>query len=247
MNIFKKKPTNTDKLLDEFWITYYFALIIEKPKEKNTTEFKNYLEEINIELMNKILMATIGLTEIKKSISIKTYKFSELPREYSRPFDYVKTSNNTYILLIRFPSITEEESKYGFKGKNKIFRIVKEKQNYKCSPNQSIKIKNILGNIELNLCVFYKLKQSDQIINTIHGINNEIIATTHDSILYYTYPMSKRIELYKHNLKIENNIFFGSNFKDAVNSIRNMKNESEFAKRNVKRLENLIKKYNLKL
>jgi len=128
MNIFKKKSINIDKLLDEFWITYYFALIIEKPKEKNTTEFKNNLEEINTELMNNLLMSTIGLTEINKSISIKTYNFSELPREYSRPFDYVKTSNNTYILLIRFPSITEEESKYGFKGKNKNFRIIKEKR-----------------------------------------------------------------------------------------------------------------------
>jgi hypothetical protein len=246
MNIFKKNSKADDKILNEQWITHYFGITLEKPKNNTTFEFEKYLGELNIRVLENILASTIGMSEIKKSVSTKSYPFSKLPREYSRPFDYMKTTNNTYILLIRFPNITEKESKIGFKGDNSIFRYSERNKNYKFSPNQSIKMDKIFNNIEHNLHIWYGLKPVDQIMNSIHGIGDEIIVTTFDTIQYYTYPISKRIELYKSFPKIEKQVF-GNDFKYAMNTILNMENSSDPMKKNKIRLNNLLKKYNVNL
>jgi len=98
------------------------------------------------------------LTEIKKSISVKSYKFKYLPKEYVRPFDFINIDKNSYVTLIRFPDVNEGDFKNGIML-NTINSI--EKRCYKFSPLQIIKITPILREMEAFLHFIYNLHTNE--------------------------------------------------------------------------------------
>ena len=91
---FKKKKFDIEKYKDEAflkeqWIEHYFVIHLEKPKETTHSDFLSYLEELNRKFLGYVADHSIGISEIGKSVSIKSYEKENLPQEYDRVLQYV--------------------------------------------------------------------------------------------------------------------------------------------------------------
>lgn len=252
-----------NKLLKKKWIEPYFAVQLFRPQNMNIFEFIKEQEELVFDWIGKIQPATVDLKinknnkealivdrsyllEIFKSFSIKTYFINALPQKYFRALQYKENiKSDTAFLLIRFPSVTQ--SQINFFEKNNIIRTIPEKEsrNYNFSPLQIFQYFEISRRIEYQVMVFSGNVPS-KLKTLINGVGKEIFVTESDEIQYFSYPLSKRAELYSAFPEIEVKIF-GSTFLDFAKDIFDRENESIYMKRNVERLKNILKKYKIKL
>lgn len=234
-----------DKFLNEPFIEHYFAIQFNKPNNYTTKEFEKYLEEVNLDVLGKVMVATIDLAKMQKSVTTKSYKMTELPKEYFRVLSMTDTKKDSYFMLIRFPDITKQEALKGFKEGNLRYSDPSKKRNYLFTPLQSIKFLDISKFIEFQLHALVGLKPAKQ-MTLINDVDNEVIINEFDCIQYYYYPLSKRAELYSKYPKLEKKMF-GMSFPKFAKWIIDKENTSEFMKRNVERTRNILKKYNLPL
>jgi len=271
-NIFKTNLDSDkyrkDKFLNEPFIEHYFALQLFKPADMTESQFENYQEELVEDWLGKVApaVAEMGktkekgvfivtrnyLSEILKSISTKCYNVKDLPQEYIRALQYKQDiTTDTAFLLIRFPSVTELESKFGFSDgpfvRTNIRKIPPTKKaNYKFSPLQTLKFAEISQNIEMQISVFSGVSPHRP-ITLINGIGKEIIVTHYDGIHYFYYPLSKRAKLYLKCPELEKKIFDSLSFPKFAKWLLRKENESEYMQRNAERTRQILKKYNIKL
>ncbi len=247
-NLFNKDNLDSDKykkdkILNESWIEHYFAIQFNKPKNYTHSEYEEYLEEINLDVLGKVAVATIDLAKIQKSITTKSYKMTEMPVEYSRVLSMSNAKKDSYFMLIRFPEITKQEAEKGFKGGNFRFSPHNKIRNYKFTPLQSIKFIELRKFIEFQLHTFIGLEPTEQ-MTLINGVDKEIIINEFDYIQYYYYPLSKRAELYSKYPELDKKMF-SLPFPEFIKWLLNKEKESEYMHRNAERTRQILKKYNL--
>lgn len=249
-NLFNKDNLDSDKykkdkILNESWIEHYFAIQFNKPKNYTHSEYEEYLEEINLDVLGKVAVATIDLAKIQKSITTKSYKMTELPTEYLRVLSVSNTKKDSYFMLIRFPDITKQEAQEGFKEGSFRYSNPNKKRNYLFTTLQSIKFLEISKFIEFQLHTFIGLKPAEQ-MTLINSVDKEIIINEFDYIQYYYYPLSKRAELYSKYPELDKKLF-NLPFPKFIKWLLSKENESEYMQRNAERTRQILKKYNLNL
>lgn len=233
-----------DKFLNEPFIEHYFAIQFNKPKNYTFPEYEKYLEEVNLDVLGKVAVATLELTKMCKSITTKCYKMSEMPREYSRALSLSNAKKDSYFMLIRFPDITKQEAEKGFKEGILRNLPANKKRNYLFTTLQSIKFIEISKFIEFQLQAFVGLEPAEQ-ITLINGVDKEVIITEFDSIQYYYYPLSKRAELYSKFPELDKKMF-DPPFPEFIEWLLSKEKESEYMQRNAERTRQILKKYNIK-
>lgn len=248
-NLFKtnldSEKYQKDKFLNEPFIEHYFAIQFNKPKEYTFPEYEKYLGKVNLDVLGKVMVATIELTKMCKSITIKCYNMTEMPREYSRVLSLSNAKKDSYFMLIRFPDITKQEAEKGFKEGNLRNAPANKKRNYLFTTLQSIKFIEISKFIEFQLQVFLGLEPVQQ-MTLVSGVEKEVIINEYDGIQYYYYPLCKRAELYSKFPELDKKMF-GPPFPEFIEWLLNKENDSEYMQRNAERTRQILKKYNIKL
>src|SRR3989344_2605550 len=239
---FFKKINYEDEILNEQYIEHYFALPMRKPTNKNNSEFLAYLEELNKKVISFVLAPSLGLYEIGKNVTTRSYKYNDLPGDYTRVLQFLNISEDTYFMLIRF--IDQKKSD----AKKKIARlrtVLDNKRGYKFSPLQSQKIAKICQSIESILIVLTGIKPH-QMMTLITGIGEEVIIHEFDGLQYHSYPLSKRAKLYKKYPKIDKKLF-GWDFFEFIRWILEKEKESEDMKRNCERTRKIVSHLGIKI
>jgi len=242
---FKKKKFDLEKYKDEAflkeqWIEHFFTVHFEKPEDTSHSDFLDYLEELNHKFLGYVASHSIGITEVGKSVSIKSYEGENLPHEYERVLQYVNSNENSYFMLIRFPNAKKEDLEKGV-----FFGYVNpaEKRSYKFSPLQSIKIPEICKSVEYMLHILTKI-EPHQSMTLVTGVDKEVIIHDFDGLQYLSYPLTKRAELYSKYPDIDEKIF-PMNFEEFAQWIIDKENDSDAMKRNADRTRKILEKFKI--
>jgi hypothetical protein len=240
-SLFKKKKFDISKYEDgafvkKQWIEHFFVVPFVKPKDKSHLEYLAYLENLNQEFLSYVAVHSIGIAEVGKSVSIKSYRGTDIPREYARVLQFVNSTKDSYFMLIRFPNAkTEDLEKGAFFG----FVDSSEKRSYKFSPIQSIKVPEICKSVESVLYTLTKIKPH-QSMTLVTGVNNEVIVHDFDGLQYFSYSLNERAKLYAKYPELDVKIF-PMDFVSFAEWIISKEDDSPAMKRNAERTRELLK------
>jgi hypothetical protein len=241
--LFKKKKLDLsnykeDAFLEMQWIEHFFVVSFQKPKDKARAEFLNYLyTEVHQELLSFLGVYTPRTREVGKSVSVKSYFGKDLPLEYKRVLQ-INSDENSYFTLIRFPNARKEDLE---KGTLFSFIDSSEKRSYKFSPLQSINVQEIYKSVEYTLHVLTKIKPQ-QVMTLITGVDDEVVVYEFDGLQYFSYPLSKRAELYSKYPELHAEIF-PMDFKKFADWIIGKENDDETMKHNADLTRKILRKF----
>ncbi len=242
--LFKKKKFDLsnykeDAFLEKQWIEHFFVVSFQKPKDKDHGEFINYLyTEVHREFLKFLVVYTSRTREIGKSVSVTSYFGKDLPLEYKRVLQ-INSDENSYFMLIRFPNARQEDLEKGVFPPR--FVGPSEKRNYKFSPLQSIKTQEIYKSVEYTLKVLTETKPH-QVMTLISGVDDEVIVYELDGLQYFSYPLSKRAELYSKYPELDAKIF-NMDFKEFADWIIGKENDDDTMKHNADLTRRILRKF----
>jgi hypothetical protein len=245
-NFFKKKKEvdldeyGKDPVLKKQWIEHFYIVSFEKPEEGTHKDFLTFLENQNDSVLQRIVVSAIGISELGKSISVKSFNSNALPSNYSRVLQFYQSTENTYFMIIRFPNLEEKDLKKGVH-----FGYVEGKRNYDFSPIQSLQSQELCKSVELAIH-FVTKAVPHKILTLVTGKGKEVIIHEFDGLQFLTYPLSKRAELFSKYPELDEKIF-SMNFEKFAKWIIEKERDSESMKRNADRTRQILKKFKIKI
>ena len=219
-----------ESILNEQWIDHHFKITYVLPGTKK--EIKEKLTKIREELLGFVLgqAASFKLFDIGKSVNISINEDNQYGVQ-------------KHVILIRFANISKKEMKEG----KPIARNVKPKdeKEYLFSPKQSIEALDFLKAVGSLLRNLLKIN-STRTQHWFHFKNKKPHVMEFSPIQFFSYPLEKRIKLFKEYPKEERKIFRGFKLKKWLRWVMEKENDDDHMKEYCQAVQKLKEKYGIK-